>query len=1367
MLLVNSLNREDKRMAQVSYGSITITDTNDIESIIVEYNRNQSTSEAPSQGDSGWSTTRPTWAQGYYIWQRTRIHKTGTEASEDTFGAAVCLTGSTGQTGSPGAAGRSLTGTETKYTNVASNTTQAQVEALAESAWLNNVPSYNSSKPDYWVRIKNTYDKAPLTEYIYYKDNGITDAIKTSNDANATAAAANQTANQANQTANSANQTANAASALATGINQHFWSLAEDTVTTGGTLAAGQYITDILQDNFKQNPNSSGNLLLRSDGVYLNLGLQTLASFKSNALTFYKPSTFNKGIELTASALKFYDSTGTVAQATFGGTQATISGTINVYDGQIGNSEDSYWYIGNYLDYQQNNSAVIKSHGTAFIQLGDSSTWRIATNRIHGAWNNDSGSGDNFRLHFLTYNDKNSTNKYWDVGMHLPLARTDKFLYIRNANSTQSLENLGNDLEDVGLNYWTYQFWVDGEGNVHAPGFYIGNSTTPIGGGAGTVAERLTQGYGSITRPVYFDSNGVPTVTNLDSVYLSLTGGNITGPVVFGDSVSADELTTGDLVVNGAASFTNNLQANTINGVEVGSNPKFTDTVTTVTVTGNGNAITGASASNGVVTLTKGATFLTSYTETDPTVPAWAKASTKPSYALSEITSADDVKAIEALTGTSGFLKKTAANTWTLDTSTYITGITSSMVTTALGYTPYNSTNPNGYITANHTSTYSLPIAKYNVLGGVKPAYNSTNAVTLTTAAAANTSAPTIAAKSTTSGRYYAVEIDKNGVLFVNVPWTNVNSSYLTGITSNDVTTALGYTPYNSTNPNGYTTNTGTVTSVRVQASSPLQSSTSTASSTSLNTTISFINQDANKVLAGPSSGNAAAPTFRSLVAADIPNLSWNKITSDKPTTLSGYGITDAAGLTAVTGVSITNAQLTITRANGTSTTTDVTITASQATGATKLINSQGQDAAAGSETLPVYFTGGYPQAVTSIAKLNGTTTTYPEFYAPTSAGTSGYVLKSNGSGAPTWIPQSDISSGNTYTTTIATDSGTNQLTLAHGTKYKLTAGGTSFIFTTPTDTDEKLKVAAITSGTTYYPIVGTGATAATRQYDTTGFVYVGTNGTANGSNGNALLTLGNSTTSTTANWKKGTIRLYGTTAYYVDIVSGAPTANRTITLPNKTGTVALTSDIPTVPTVTGSSTTGITIADHSTTTITGVSGSTTASKVTVGSHSTDYGVKTSGSFTQGTDSFTANVPTKVDTTKFSGGSYSHTGFSGGSFTKGTFSGGSLTMAIDGSDSNQLNITFTAATHGADTFTAASYGTDNFTAASLGSGFYTAGSAASFTQGTDSYTPPTLGSKVPTVSASDVTVPKAATSATTVVTGKTHTITDNGHTHTI
>ena len=46
-------------------------------------------------------------------------------------------------------------------------------------------------------------------------------------------------------------------------------------------------------------------------------------------------------------------------------------------------------------------------------------------------------------------------------------------------------------------------------------------------------------------------------------------------------------------------------------------------------------------------------------------------ANTASTVALSGVTNADDLKAIEALTGTSGLLKKTAANSWTLDTTSY------------------------------------------------------------------------------------------------------------------------------------------------------------------------------------------------------------------------------------------------------------------------------------------------------------------------------------------------------------------------------------------------------------------------------------------------------------------------------------------------------------------------------------------------------------------------------------------------------------------------------------------------------------------------------------------------------------------------
>lgn len=175
-----------------------------------------------------------------------------------------------------------------------------------------------------------------------------------------------------------------------------------------------------------------------------------------------------------------------------------------------------------------------------------------------------------------------------------------------------------------------------------------------------------------------------------DSGALQLTGGQVTGPVTFGDSVSIDEAMLGDLVVNGSASFTNNIQANTINGVAVGSSPKFSDTVTTVTTSGSGNAITAISASNGALTATKGSTFLT--------------------------------------------------------------GITSSQVTTALGYTPYNSTNPNGYTTNTGTVT--------QVTAGTGLSIGSTSGGNFTTSGTIN---HTNSVTAQTTQAIYPIKIDAQG----------------------------------------------------------------------------------------------------------------------------------------------------------------------------------------------------------------------------------------------------------------------------------------------------------------------------------------------------------------------------------------------------------------------------------------------------------------------------------------------------------------------------------------------------------------------------------------------------------------------------
>ena len=108
---------------------------------------------------------------------------------------------------------------------------------------------------------------------------------------------------------------------------------------------------------------------------------------------------------------------------------------------------------------------------------------------------------------------------------------------------------------------------------------------------------------------------------------------------------------------------------------------------------------------------------------------------------------------------------------------------------------------------------------------------------------------------------------------------------------------------------------------------------------------------DAHKVLIGPSSGNAAAPTWRTIVAADLPTA-----------TTSALGIMQVG-----TGLGVSSG----------------TVSVSYGTSANTAL-----------------------QGNASLVKLNGLTKTaasMADFYAPTSAGTNGQFLKSVGSGEPTW----------------------------------------------------------------------------------------------------------------------------------------------------------------------------------------------------------------------------------------------------------------------------------------------------------------------------------------------------------------------------
>lgn len=150
--------------------------------------------------------------------------------------------------------------------------------------------------------------------------------------------------------------------------------------------------------------------------------------------------------------------------------------------------------------------------------------------------------------------------------------------------------------------------------------------------------------------------------------------------------------------------------------------------------------------------------FLTSFTEVDPTVPAYAKS-------LNSFTVIKN--ATDPLYKPIGYTP------------------TSSEIVSGLGFTPYNATNPSNYITAS-----GAPVQSVN---------GQTGTVTLSIPAAQIQSDWN---QATTT----ALDFIKNKPV---IP-TNTNqlvngAGFITGITSAQVTGALGYTPYNgTTNPNGY-----------------------------------------------------------------------------------------------------------------------------------------------------------------------------------------------------------------------------------------------------------------------------------------------------------------------------------------------------------------------------------------------------------------------------------------------------------------------------------------------------------------------------------------------------------------------------------
>ena len=158
---------------------------------------------------------------------------------------------------------------------------------------------------------------------------------------------------------------------IARGVRQHFFNFSTD---INANIPAGSYIAEEAEDTFKAGPNK-GNLLTRSDGIWIRNGAHTLAALQGGGLSFFVPNgnlQGKLGMKLDASSLTFYNIDTSNSKA------ATLSGTglILAHGGIEAGTKNSANYIYIYSNDDTNHNLTINGH--------TASDWRIIAGNKFG-----------------------------------------------------------------------------------------------------------------------------------------------------------------------------------------------------------------------------------------------------------------------------------------------------------------------------------------------------------------------------------------------------------------------------------------------------------------------------------------------------------------------------------------------------------------------------------------------------------------------------------------------------------------------------------------------------------------------------------------------------------------------------------------------------------------------------------------------------------------------------------------------------------------------------------------------------------------------------------------------------------------------
>ena len=249
-------------------------------------------SSPPAYNDGGWTWSRYVGADG----------QPGTPGSQGPQGVSVAAT-------------RELYYLKTNSTDPAQITDANQIHTTDDvNQWTSVVPTYIGSGK-YYTCIETTLSNGNVVWGVPVENKGLTDA-----------------------NVNAAN-----AIEIARGVKQHFFWVATD---KSANVPAGAYVAEESEESFYSNP-TKGNILTRSDGIWIRNGVDKLATLQGSGLTFLVPTGTYKGqksVSLNGSGLTFYNI----------GSSNSAAATLASDGLQI-----------------ENGSIILGGHGTSGINAGD------------------------------------------------------------------------------------------------------------------------------------------------------------------------------------------------------------------------------------------------------------------------------------------------------------------------------------------------------------------------------------------------------------------------------------------------------------------------------------------------------------------------------------------------------------------------------------------------------------------------------------------------------------------------------------------------------------------------------------------------------------------------------------------------------------------------------------------------------------------------------------------------------------------------------------------------------------------------------------------------------------------------------------